>query len=145
MEFICRASIRDDFDSIYELLKQLWPDKGLSKHALSTVYSRSIDSNHDFLLSAVLNGEVIGFGCMVIKNSFWQESFVGYLTTLIVHEEHRNLGVGKQLIEKLENIAKEKGCKRIELDSGFHRERAHQVYEHLGFHKRAFLFSKELV
>lgn len=144
MDITYRASIGDDFDSIYGLLKQLWPNKGLNKQELSEVYSRSIASDHDFLLSAVINDEVIGFGCMVIKNSFWQESFVGYLTTLIVNEEHRNLGVGKRLIEKLEIIAKEKGCKRIELDSGFHRETAHKVYEHLGFRKRAFLFSKEL-
>lgn len=37
------------------------------------------------------------------------------------------------------------GCKRIELDSGFHREQAHKMYEHIGFNKRAFLFSKEIV
>jgi GNAT superfamily N-acetyltransferase len=89
-----------------------------------------------------LNDEIVGFGCLVVKNSFWQESFVGYISTLVVDEEQRNKGIGKGLIVKLTELAKQEGCKRIELDSGFHREQAHLFYEHLNFNKRAFLFSK---
>jgi hypothetical protein len=40
--------------------------------------------------------------------------------------------------------ARRQGCKRIELDSAFHRAQAHALYEDLGFEKRAFLFSKVL-
>lgn len=31
--------------------------------------------------------------------------------------------------------------KRVELDSGFQREKAHEFYLKLGFEKRAYLFS----
>ncbi|WP_027084752.1 GNAT family N-acetyltransferase [Cohnella panacarvi] len=61
------------------------------------------------------------------------------------NEEHRDRGIGKALIERLTDRAKQAGCRRIELDSGFHREQAHRTYEHVGFDKRAFLFSKEIV
>ena len=44
-----------------------------------------------------------------------------------------NAGVGG------ENAAQ--GLKRVELDSGFPREKAHAFYEKLGFEKRAYLFS----
>ncbi len=33
-----------------------------------------------------------------------------------------------------------RGLKRVELDSGFPREKAHAFYERLGFEKRAYLF-----
>ena len=40
--------------------------------------------------------------------------------------------------------AKNKGCVRVELDSAFQREEAHDFYNKLGFKNRAYLFSKEL-
>lgn len=36
------------------------------------------------------------------------------------------------------------GMKRVELDSGFQREKAHKFYENLGFEKSAYLFSYKL-
>ncbi|XEC93500.1 GNAT family N-acetyltransferase [Paenibacillus tarimensis] len=134
----------DDFEHILGLVEQLWPDKQLSRNEIRKVYARGLESLNDYLICAEADGEIAGFGCMVVKNSFWQESYVGYITTLVVDEEQRNTGIGKGLISMLSKIAKDEGCKRIELDSGFHREQAHLFYEHLGFHKRAYLFSKEI-
>jgi GNAT superfamily N-acetyltransferase len=48
------------------------------------------------------------------------------------------------LINEAIKDAKGKGLKRLELDSGFHREKAHEFYLKLGFEKRAFLFSHPL-
>lgn len=45
---------------------------------------------------------------------------------------------------EIEKIAKSHGCKRLELDSAFHRVLAHEFYERLGFEKRAYLFSREI-
>jgi GNAT superfamily N-acetyltransferase len=47
-------------------------------------------------------------------------------------------------LQQLLSLAKQKGCRVIELDSAFHREEAHRFYEHLGFEKRAYLFTKTL-
>ena len=63
---------------------------------------------------------------------------------LIVEEEHRAKGVGSKLLEHLVAQAVQKGCLRIELDSSFHRKKAHRFYETQGFVKRAYLFSKVL-
>ena len=81
---------------------------------------------------------------MVIMNNFWQESRVGYITTLIVDERCRGMGLGKELVDALIKKSREYECKKIELDSGFHREETHKFYERLGFEKRAFLFSLDL-
>ncbi|SMC22199.1 Acetyltransferase (GNAT) family protein [Clostridium acidisoli DSM 12555] len=63
---------------------------------------------------------------------------------MIVDEKNRGKGIGQGLIDKPCQIAKELGCKRFELDSGFQREGAHKFYESIGFEKRAYLFSKIL-
>lgn len=144
MEMMYRKSKSEDCDSVFELLIQLWPNKSLSKEKITTVFARGIESSNDFLISAEYNGKVVGFGCMVTKNSFWQESYVGYITTLVVDEQLRGHGIGKRILNELTGEAKLRGCKRIELDSGFHREQAHRFYENIGFDKRAYLFSKEI-
>ncbi len=145
MSIVYRSARLDDFESVFELLQQLWPALQLNEAQTNSVFKRCLESDNDCLLCAEQEGNVVGFGGMVIKNSFWQQSFVAYITTLIVNEDHRKLGIGKALIGLLSERAKQAGCRRIELDSGFHREQAHLMYENVGFNKRAFLFSKEIV
>jgi GNAT superfamily N-acetyltransferase len=57
---------------------------------------------------------------------------------------NRGCGLGTQLLVEIVRCAKLRGCKRVELDSAFHREEAHQFYLRNGFENRAYLFSKSL-
>jgi GNAT superfamily N-acetyltransferase len=63
---------------------------------------------------------------------------------MIVDDSLRGKGIGSSLLEKAFDIAKLMGCKKIELDSGFPREKAHKFYEKIGFEKRAYLFSRDV-
>lgn len=63
---------------------------------------------------------------------------------MVVDEKRRGKGFGTMLINESIRDSREKGLKRLELDSGFHRGKAHEFYEKLGFEKRAFLFSYPL-
>lgn len=139
-----RTSCFDDFEEIYNLFVQLWPNKELHKKELLEVFQRGLNSDTDYYLSAVENGIIIGFSAFYIANNFWQEGIVAYDYGMIVNEKNRGQGIGRCLIDKACQIAKELGCKRFELDSGFQREGAHKFYESLGFEKRAYLFSKIL-
>lgn len=139
-----RTSCFDDFEEIYNLFVQLWTNKELHKKELLEVFQRGLNSDTDYYLSAVENGIIIGFSAFYIANNFWQEGIVAYDYGMIVNEKNRGQGIGRCLIDKACQIAKELGCKRFELDSGFQREGAHKFYESLGFEKRAYLFSKIL-
>jgi len=63
---------------------------------------------------------------------------------MVVDEKHRGKGFGTLLIRESMRDSRQKGMKRMELDSAFHREKAHEFYLKLGFEKRAFLFSHSL-
>jgi len=67
-----------------------------------------------------------------------------YMYAMVVDEKHRGKGYGTMLIKESIKDSKDKGLKRLELDSAFHREQAHEFYLKLGFEKRAFLFSYPL-
>ncbi len=144
MSMSYRTAARDDFASVYRLLGQLWPNLEFDLDRMRGVYERGLASGNDDMLVAEDGGDIVGFGAMAIKNSFWQQARVAYITTLVVDESRRGEGIGKSLVDALTDRAKQSGCRRIELDSGFHREAAHKMYEHIGFGKRAYLFSKEI-
>jgi ribosomal protein S18 acetylase RimI-like enzyme len=52
---------------------------------------------------------------------------------LVIDEQHRGLGIGKLLIDKVRHWAKEKGNDKMGLHCNVKRIEAHLFYEHLGF------------
>lgn len=58
------------------------------------------------------------------------------ILTLGVLEEYRGRGIGRLLIERLEEWAKEDKCAGVRLVSGFNRADAHNFYLHCGYTDR---------
>jgi len=144
MNATVRRSAESDFVEVYPLFEQLWPNKELDRNALKTVFNRGINSSTDELLCLVYAGEVIGFCAYAIVNNLWQAGYISYMYAMVVDEKYRGRGFGTMLIDEAIQDSKNKGLKRLELDSAFHREKAHEFYLKLGFEKRAFLFSYPL-
>jgi GNAT superfamily N-acetyltransferase len=69
---------------------------------------------------------------------------LGHVDELVVDSNHRGRGIGTQLLKHLVTYAQQKGCRRVELDSAFHRLEAHKFYKQQGFEDRALLFSRVL-
>ncbi len=137
----CRA---EDFKDVLPLLRQLWPDKPLDRASLQTVFGRALASELQLYLCATESQKIVGFGSLTLKNNLWQEGYLAHIDELIVDIAYRGRGIGALLLDRLLVEATERGCRRVELDSAFHRKQAHQFYEQRGFLNRAFLFSREL-
>jgi GNAT superfamily N-acetyltransferase len=131
----------EDFDAIYPLFVQLWPTKPIDREALRTVFARAAASETDALRCLEEEGQIIGFCAYALVNNLWQEGQIAYVYAMVVDEACRGRGFGTQLINEVIADSRRRGLKRVELDSGFPREKAHVFYERLGFEKRAFLFS----
>ena len=129
---VVRRTRPDDFDAVFVLVGQLWPDKILNKELQRAVFDSMLESDGYELLCAEKDGAVVGFSSLSIQHNFWQEGYVLYITTMIVDENHRNQGLGTALIREIEKIAMVRDCKKIELESSFHRKEAHSFYERMG-------------
>lgn len=138
-----RRAMPADFEEVLALFRQLWPGKVLNKERQRAVYTVMLESAGYELLCAEMEGAIIGFASLSIQHNFWQEGHILYITTMIVDERHRGQGIGTALVREIEKIAGERGCKRIELESAFHRTEAHAFYEKMGFEKRAYFYSRE--
>jgi len=141
MNISIRKARENDFDNVYPLFEQLWPTKQLDKPALQIVFNRGVKSNTDELWCLEYSNELIGFCAYAIVNNLWQAGYISYMYAMVVDEKHRGKGFGTMLIKEAIQDSKNKGLKRLELDSAFVREKAHEFYIKLGFEKRAFLFS----
>ncbi|HEY4786161.1 MAG TPA: GNAT family N-acetyltransferase [Bacteroidales bacterium] len=144
MNILVRKASENDFEKVYPLFEQLWPGKKLDKDALQAVFNRGVNSETDELLCLDSSGDIIGFCAYAIVNNLWQEGYISYMYAMVVDEKHRGKGFGTMLIKESIKDSKAKGLKRLELDSAFHRGKAHEFYLKLGFEKRAYLFSHAL-
>ena len=144
MEFFIRNATIEDFGKVYPLFEQLWPNKALNRTELNKVFDRGITSETDVLLCAVLVNKIIGFCAYAIVNNLWQEGYISYIYAMVIDEKYRGKGFGSKLLNEAIDKSKQQGMKRVELDSGFQREKGHQFYTKLGFENRAYLFSLTL-
>ena len=74
-------------------------------------------------------------------------SFTGrdiYCDDLVSDETKRSTGIGHMLIAHMENIARQRGCSALSLDSGTQRQQAHKFYFREGMTVPSFHFSKSL-
>jgi GNAT superfamily N-acetyltransferase len=67
-----------------------------------------------------------------------------YCDDLITNEEKRSSGVGKLMLDTLNEIARTRGCDYLGLDSGTQRQKAHRFYFREGLTITAFHFVKPL-
>ncbi|WP_221075544.1 GNAT family N-acetyltransferase [Agarivorans aestuarii] len=67
-----------------------------------------------------------------------------YLDDLVTVEKVRSKGFGLQLLQWLENYAKQQGCEQFHLGSGVQRFGAHRFYLRNGFDIKSHHFTKQL-
>lgn len=144
VEVSIESCSESDFDGVFPLLQQLWPATSLDSKSLRRLFCEALSSNSRVLLCARLNERAIGFGSMTLRTHLWYGGLVAWVDELVVDAGSRNSGIGRKLLDRLAALAREKGCRAMELDSSFHRNEAHAFYEKLGFEKRAFLFCRRL-
>ena len=77
---------------------------------------------------------VVGFLSFHLITYFHAVGRAGRITAMCVASTHRRSGVGHQLMHCMENFAESKGCDRVEVMSGDHREEeAHRFYQAEGY------------
>lgn len=66
------------------------------------------------------------------------------ISNLIVSEKYRSNGVGKKILQQIENIALKHDCQKVILDSYTENKKSHSLYFKEGFYIRGFHFMKDI-
>ncbi len=101
-----------------------------------------LNDNNYYLLGARKEGRLVGSLVGIICHDLFGKCIPFMIVeNVIVAKEARQQGIGKRLMESIEAIAIEKGCRYIVLVSAMERKKAMDFYQGLGYdsnHYRGF-------
>jgi|SRR3989338_633622 len=89
------------------------------------------------------NGQQIGRGFLyLLHNDLHQEPF-GFIEDVFIEKQFRGKGYGEKITTAIIEEAMKRGCYKLICTSRFSNERAHHLYEKLGFKKHGNEFRME--
>lgn len=115
--FAIESDFKSDFDKQYAGLKLLFRDP-----------------NADILVAKYRN-TAIGMVTVQRVISSAEGGYAGLIEDVIVREEYRSMGVGSRLIEHVVDLARVRGCLRLQLAADKANIRALEFYDRHGFRR----------
>lgn len=120
----------EDLSGVLELHKTLIPFEISFDRSIDIYREMLMDENYFLLVAKDDNkviGSALGICCKCLAVSFL------VIEDVIVKDEVRGKGVGKKMMESLDEFAKRKHCAYAILVSSAFRKEAHRFYEKAGF------------
>ncbi|HXH54867.1 MAG TPA: GNAT family N-acetyltransferase [Gammaproteobacteria bacterium] len=118
--------VAQSFDAFFELRPHL-----LNKESFVAQIINQQKEGYK-IIAAYKQQEVVGcVGFRILTTLAWRK--ILYIDDLITKEKFRNKGYSKLLLNHVIQIAREKCCEQIHLDTGYTRHLAHKVYLKEGF------------
>ena len=129
----------EEIPSILELYHDFLPFETSLDQSLE-FYKEMVSNEHYYLAVAKEDGEILGSAlgicCMSLAVSFL------VIEDVIVKEGLRGKGIGRKLMEALDEFAQSHDCAYAILVSSGHRKDAHQFYKHVGYTEHVEGFRK---
>ncbi len=102
-------------------------------------------STADQLLVVERDQELLGVASIHFMAYFHRGELLCKITAFVAKQGCRGKGVGSTLLARIEQIARERGCQRMELTSALDRLPAHAFYQGKGYKESGFKFYKPLI
>ncbi|HKU83200.1 MAG TPA: GNAT family N-acetyltransferase [Candidatus Nitrosocosmicus sp.] len=147
MSFIIREIEENDFDNgFFETLSNLSTVGGIkTNEVLKKEIIKEIITNNDYIIiisEDTESREVIGTATLFIEQKFIHNGGkVGHIEDVATRKGYEGRGIGKEIINKLITISRERGCYKIILDCD---EKVSKFYEKIGFKKKAIMLRFDL-
>ena len=114
-----------DFSQVIEIWK-----KSFNNNFDKEINSTYLNDPSSITLVSVDSNTITGVASLHIIKKLTRT--LGLIEDVAVNENYRGKGIGKKLVEKLIEIASEKGCDKTVLNSS---EKNSEFYEKIGFEK----------
>lgn len=144
-----RQADENDLRAIRILLKEL-QESTKSHHDITQIELNKLFkemSNFPAFYSnyvAVKDSVIIGFISIIFYKTLFHKGGTALINELIISKDHRKKGVGRKLIEKAIQIAKQKGMDEIEVGAEIENTIAQSFYRESGFDSECILLGKEI-
>jgi GNAT superfamily N-acetyltransferase len=141
-----RAARRDDFEVVARLLEELGrPAVTPAAEAdCRAVYEKEVFDPDCHHIVAEDERGVTAFASTYFRSRLNHPTEEAWVADLIVTESARRRGIGRALLEEIEQRARDRGCHAIELESAYFRAEAHHMYRQFKMRDLGKSFTKEL-
>ncbi len=134
----------EDFDEAFAFICDLWDYNTYDRETVRKVYKEVLMDANTFAFFLEEDGEYKGFCQGDFFHTFWMSGLTCYVSGIITRRGEREKGYGTKMMDHVKELAIERGCKAVILDSGMPREKAHRFYEGYGFEKSCYGFEMAL-
>jgi GNAT superfamily N-acetyltransferase len=141
MDPTVRDARAEDAAAIAGLLTQLGYPSGVDE------VDGRLDRLHvvgDRVLVAEVGGAVVGLAHLQVTPALERERPAARIGALVVDEAHRGGGVGRALVQALEDEARLRGCELLYVTTSEHRDDAHAFYDRVGLEQTGRRYSRTL-
>ena len=145
MKIEFRVATIDDVENIIDLCNECFNENTSIEYA-KKIFNETKNNPNDIYLIGSVDGNVIAHAKItIIKTMYEDMNTYSILNHVCVKPEYRRHKIATKMLEVIEKICKEKGCKKMELWSNNVRKAAHACYKNYGFGlDEAGFFSKEI-
>ncbi len=137
---VIREAEREDFESVFELIKALWSYNDYEYETTFRTYCEILSEENSFAYVVMDGAEIVGFFHGDYFPTLWMCGTTCYLSGIITRDDRRRSGIGTMMLDYVKKLACDKECKAVILDSGLPRTGAHEFYEAYGFEKSCYGF-----
>jgi len=107
-------------------------------------YQKVLQNSSNFIYIGEEDAQIIGFAAFSVRNVVRYPKPIAELDEIYINPNFRKQGVGRKLMESVENKAKELNCYRVYIESQYKHEQGHKFYEALGYKNCGYHFYKSL-
>ena len=143
---VVRHAEQGDFMAVTTLLTELGrpPVPEEQREAARQLFERHVESSDVESLIVLRDGTPVGFLSLHLRERLNHPTMEAWIPDLIVTESEHGSGAARLLFGRAVDVARERGCHRLVLESGHARKRAHRFYEREGMRETGKTFAMEL-
>ena len=104
----------------------------VERAAMQRRLERSGEHDEHVVFVAEINGDVVGW-IHGVEHEFLVAGRIGEICGLVVAEGQRTSGVGRRLVEAVEQWARGRGLEQVSVRSNIARTESHPFYEKVGY------------
>jgi PhnO protein len=132
-----------DYDEIVRLYNLFVGEARYSDHKHDS-FNKVLENPNNFVFIVEDEKKLIGFASFSVRDVIRYPKPIAELDEFFILEEFRNRGVGRRLMEEVEEKAKELHCHRLSIETGYAHKDAHAFYEQIGYTNYGYHFMKDL-
>jgi len=141
---LIRKATSEDYRSVIELYGLFVENPEIYSKFDNDSYNDVINDQNTILELGIVNDKIVAFIMYSIRNVVRYPKPIIEVEEFFVLEDYRRMKIGKTLMDRVFDFAKQKDCQYVFLASGKERIPAHKFYKNSGFDEYAFHYRKSI-